>query len=621
MRSLAIFWAGCLLALVGWGMGCSSDEKSAAPASGPTEEEIDQLEDQLQTQLDYQQQLFDLAATMDTTAALDSLVALLEADPEVDWAVNVRTGVNLCWASGLPGAIVLRLLDEPPPVIEPSTRTRAAALSADELSLPLSGKCLYLAPAYSEFQLWDETVRETADSALPHIGYQEFEMLKDEEVTLERIRAVGEGEYGIIRISSHGVPWPSIDDIQEVYFISGEAATRESFVENWPFIENETLIIGAYAGEKRYFVNSAYFAVHNDLSATNPLVSTGFCFGNLGHWPSDLRNTAKAGAVVGWDWAVYTLNDGPKTERLFTSLCDTSLAEPCTVQQWYEGENKSYYDHEDERTVTIHINAADDFALWKPLEITSMDPSSGREGATVVLEGIGFGSAAGTVYFGTREVSSVASWIDTRIEFTVPEDVLTGTYAVSVEVDGRRSNHLTFSVVDDDLLAKLHLADDLDFYLEAPHVFSSGEPSDRMFWYTLRPLVWDGVNFTAHEERSGLQGTSILDATGTVGPAMDALTCEWSRNFHKEYGDGTVDQSFIHVIVTGVPFTRAYKYFGHQNVEYAAITSEVQAHVTLLEYSYTRTDPGGTVTSNTTYVSTEWDQPEAVIQLICTFDE
>ncbi|MBW4080764.1 alpha-amylase family glycosyl hydrolase [Paenibacillus sp. S150] len=65
--------------------------------------------------------------------------------------------------------------------------------------------------------------------------------------------------------------------------------------------------------------------------------------------------------------------------------------------------------------------------------VANVGPTMGKPGNTVTIDGRGFGSTAGTVYFGTTAVtgSSIVSWEDSQIKVKIPS-VTAGITAVSV---------------------------------------------------------------------------------------------------------------------------------------------------------------------------------------------
>jgi glycosidase len=82
-------------------------------------------------------------------------------------------------------------------------------------------------------------------------------------------------------------------------------------------------------------------------------------------------------------------------------------------------------------------------AVWQytPAQTTPVighvGPVMGKAGNTVTIDGRGFGSTKGTVYFGTTAVtgSGIVSWEDTQIKVVVPS-VAAGKYSVKVRTSG-----------------------------------------------------------------------------------------------------------------------------------------------------------------------------------------
>lgn len=90
-------------------------------------------------------------------------------------------------------------------------------------------------------------------------------------------------------------------------------------------------------------------------------------------------------------------------------------------------------------SVTNFTLAAGGTAVWQYTTsetsptIANVGPTMGKPGNTVTIDGRGFGSTAGTVYFGTTAVtgSNIVSWEDTEIKVKIPS-VTAGKTSVSV---------------------------------------------------------------------------------------------------------------------------------------------------------------------------------------------
>ncbi len=90
-------------------------------------------------------------------------------------------------------------------------------------------------------------------------------------------------------------------------------------------------------------------------------------------------------------------------------------------------------------SVTNFTLAAGGTAVWQSTapastpSVANVGPTMGKPGNTVTIDGQGFGSSAGTVYFGTTAVtgSNIVSWEDSEIKVKIPS-VAAGKTAVKV---------------------------------------------------------------------------------------------------------------------------------------------------------------------------------------------
>ena len=256
---------------------------------------------------------------------------------------------------------------------EPAAKGTAPAVH----TVPTGRNSILFAPTWSEFEEDDGDFVDSASKYLPMRGYGAPVVWKDEQVTLAALETMGSGAYGVVRISTHGAPWPSEKDVQEVYIITGEEPTKLADSLHIHELESGELAFGAYGGGKRYFITADYLASRVDFAESKPLVLNAFCFGWLGGWPAKLRDLSKAGAVLGWDWEVVGRKSVAWDNDLLRSLCDTVSADPKTVQQWHAQMDPSYTEYEldgSESTVSLHHAAADSSALWNLGKITSITP-------------------------------------------------------------------------------------------------------------------------------------------------------------------------------------------------------------------------------------------------------
>lgn len=597
-------------------MSCVSCDRERMLAPGGGHLDLAQVEEDLSNQLVFLQELHALAAAMDTTAALDSLVVLIQNDPGVLWAANVRTGVNVEYKTGLRGFLVLRLggreLPTAAPGLTPGPSSRVSIPSTANLSgeaernslytVPKHRRTIYLAAAFSEFRTWDQSVIDAANAALPQIGYEPFTVLKDEQVTLAALSTVSSGDYGIVRISSHGSPWPGNEKIEEVYLLTGEFSTPYADSVNAAYLQNGTVGVTSYFGQNLYSVNARFFSDHNDFQDGQPLILLGFCFGYLGEWPNRLRTVSKAGAAVGWDWEVIAHREAGRTEWLLEQLCDSSRVDPMTIQRWHAGIDPGY--EYGDRTVSIHYSAADSFALWASSthRITEIGPYQGQPGEEIWIAGSGFGATPGSVRFGATPASTLLSWRDTEIHAVVPEGLAVGWTPVTVIVGGRTSNAAKF-FVEDDFFDRIHGNGYVELYFKAWHTFEPWDAGRKTtFSHWLQPLIWNGDAFSGELREVQEDLRRRLTFSGKVDGARRTVSAEYV------YADSVLSShgwilEHKRARFVDVPFEN---YYGSA-VVFSAEGEAVEQHVQgPLEWHRHDFDQNGNPREGT-YVTTHWE--------------
>ena len=441
---VALISLALITMLAFWGCSKSTDP----PDNGPTEEQLQQLEDIQQTQLEYYADLEDLLAEMDTAYAKDSIVAIMATDTLVEWALATSQGINIQYNIGMRGGF---LLDPLRYDMEDSMRGHKGNYDEQEgmavsgLVVPTNAGTRFLAPAFSEFINADLFVERRGNSAFEQVGFDNFYLYANSNCFVQRFTYLS--DWGIIRISSHGIAWPSKTNIQEVYLMTGEEANRETNTEYFSSIETGDVPIFVRTGSNMYCISPAFFGMYNDLSVNKTVVSLGFCFSFLGSWPSTIIDECGASACLGYDWAVQADKDAYWTEDFFNQLCDTTRETPLTIGEWYPTIENTYYSSRHSRWVTILYDGDDSTALWLPLRITSIDPTSGSEDTIVTIRGIGFGDTEDEVRFDDVVATNISVWTDTLIRVAVPAGLTEGAVAiVKVVVDGMESNGVEFTI-------------------------------------------------------------------------------------------------------------------------------------------------------------------------------
>ncbi|MBN2543132.1 IPT/TIG domain-containing protein [bacterium] len=433
-------------------VGCSQDDgddNGNGNGEGPTEEQLDQVEAYLAKQEDYHGEYENLLAEMDTSSAIDSLVSMLISDPDIESAIVAGPGVNITWANGMRGGVETRkkrtsadgkISSMAKPLSPPGYKENTT------LNAPIATKSIFLSPCYSEFHYHDDYVISMSNHKLTEAGYDTFTLYKNQECSVERICGFTGGNYGIIRISSHGISWPSDANVQEVYLVTGEIPTRDFFIRNWEHIENSLIMSYYISDTNRLCINSTYFAMFNDFGSDLPFVSLAFCYAGLGNWPANVFNNCGAGAVIAWDWAVMADTEAVSIEDFFDDMCDTSRAYPLTAQEWYNTADTRMWLTCDSRNVNMSLTAVDSFALLLPFRITSLFPEQGLN-TDIYIIGKGFGDSDEncSVRIGDIETDEISMWTDESIRVYIRSDNLPiGEVPVRVVRSGKESNSKIF---------------------------------------------------------------------------------------------------------------------------------------------------------------------------------
>jgi glycosidase len=156
-------------------------------------------------------------------------------------------------------------------------------------------------------------------------------------------------------------------------------------------------------------------------------------------------------------------------------------------------------------------------------EVGSIGPHVGQPGMTVTIAGDGFGSATGSVLFGTT-AAAVQSWSNSSVTFTVP-NVANGAYNVQLNSSsGAAANTVAFTV----LAAKL---------IPVTFTVNNANPTN----------TGDYIFATGNTVELGNWGTTFQTA---IGPMLDPNYPNWFLNVSLPAGQ-TVQFKFIDIQANG----------------------------------------------------------------------
>lgn len=121
-------------------------------------------------------------------------------------------------------------------------------------------------------------------------------------------------------------------------------------------------------------------------------------------------------------------------------------------------------------------------------EVGSIGPHIGQPGMTVTIAGDGFGSATGSVLFGTS-AATIQSWSNTSVVFTVP-NVANGAYNVQLKnSSGTAANTIAFTVLTAKLIPVTFTVNNANPTNPGDYIFVTGNTVELGDWGTTFPTA------------------------------------------------------------------------------------------------------------------------------------
>ncbi len=341
-----------LLILTAALVGCSSDDGPGTPPREPafTAEEVEEMI--ITPQTERGALLDDLVdGGMTHTDAVDSVLQVFLADPDVATASASEYGIGVTYANGMVGGIYWDLQDDPE---EPGPR---GAHDPGTRRIPGADKAtpkeaVFLNSHYSDRVRHADPIRDNYGNLLEDAGYGVLNVFLDDDVTMEQYTQLG--GHRIVHIYSHGAAWPTPDNIQEVYLMSGEVFSRDTYDDYFEAVEDGELALFLWGGEDNlFFVSPRFISKHNNFG-TDTVVYGGFCYSFLGGWP-EMFAMEDVGGYFGFDWSVYTSYNAAWNRDLMATLLDASQDPPLTVNDWLNNSMAKWYRNNTLDRV-VHIN-------------------------------------------------------------------------------------------------------------------------------------------------------------------------------------------------------------------------------------------------------------------------
>ena len=353
-----------------------------------------------------------LAADMDTTAAMDSVVTLFEQDPNVDWAMTGQQGVAVQFENGIRGGIFVDPEDAPvegdaPP--NPTKMQNDASISAAKASEP---KALFLNPSNYQRRQFAEAIMTNYDRRLTPADYAPLDYFLDYDAGLNAYTHLS--NYRIVHIYSHGWAWPRRTAIEEIYLMSGETWNETLYESYWQEFHSGAIpLVKELHGPDRLFVSPQFIANHNDFSGKGTLFYGGFCYSFLGTWPTTITEKAHAAGYMGFNWSVRTDWNAAWNQNLMWKMLKTGQEAPLTPPLWLsDSYPKQYWNPRMGFWVSVRYQGTPNLTLVKPPDCSDTEiaePFSGYVRIHVVT-----GAAAGTKLsyrYGKIHCDGHVSWV------------------------------------------------------------------------------------------------------------------------------------------------------------------------------------------------------------------
>ncbi len=344
------------------------EEKLSEPE--PTSAATEFYETVVKTQEQKAELFEELVSSIDTLAAMDSVLKIFLQDTLVDWGETSRQGIAIQYKNGIRGGIFIDPLDYPNSddlLFDPNLNKIVTSFSFDNIqnTIPTSKQTIFLNPSYWERKKYADQLIDNYQTRLKNVGFSNPIVYKNEEVTVDKFNSLN--NYGIIHVYSHGWAWPKMNNIKKVFLLLGERYSHET--ANKYFAE---LLTGDLIAVYYKKINATVFLIspefinnlNNDFTSTSPLFYGGFCFSNLGNWPNVIVNWLGAGGYFGFSWFVRTSANAKWNEKIIETLSDTSNGQVRTTNDWITNQfPKQYWCNKAEKYIKIQYTGESDLAL------------------------------------------------------------------------------------------------------------------------------------------------------------------------------------------------------------------------------------------------------------------
>jgi hypothetical protein len=370
---------------------CGCSNKSTDPPPDPWPERLAALNAAHNVQAGYAVLWDSLIMTLDTVTVLDSLVVLMLQDSTIDTAWASSEAIWIAHRCGMLGGVVINVSE-----LRDTLRVTAPVPEHDldatmESTVPQSKSAVFFGVCHPS-----RSFEEMLSAAWPYLvkaGYQHPPSVwRGTECTLARM--ANPAGYGIIHIDSHGWAFPSEQDVQKVFIMSGEqlndltnSAFYEHLVTSDP-LTNELWVpaMTGHSSDAMYFFSSKFASDHWIIGSSQPVVYLGCCYSARGGWLSELVRIG-ALASIGFTGGVNAGWIRDQASEFYRMMCDVSRAKPVTISEWDSFLGNQYRCYNNTNVCIAYEAANPDVTLWDGyLRVVATYPANGSTGVPTSLE-------------------------------------------------------------------------------------------------------------------------------------------------------------------------------------------------------------------------------------------
>jgi hypothetical protein len=242
---------------------------------------------------------------------------------------------------------------------------------------------------------------------------------------------------------------------------------------------------------------------------------------------------------------------------------------------------------------------------YQPIRIKSIDPTSGKVGDDVIIDGIGFGKQIGKVTFnGTEAV--ITYWTNSRIVARVPSGASSGD--IMVKVGNHSSNGMAFSTGS--MLDMLHKTKypSVNVVGIFTHQTWTGYGLFAPSYNWESELVWNDTAFSQSYTKPTEDMRETVNINGSVNPdgnVVKRLSAYLKQELLRS-GGSVYQQTVSEIQITDLPVDVTYEDPGEFIAVFTLEKEQIAPKLKKIRYVRTDYNEQGAVTATDTLVNVNW---------------